>query len=586
MTSPRPLPLLLFLLSLPLLAAPPATQQWRLAFSDEFNSTQLDTKVWDYRLDTRLWSLQTAENVSVSNGHLHLHLRKQKSKDLDYSAGGIITKQRFHYGYYEARLRIPKSRGWHTSFWLMQNNDTRANENRTNEIDICEQDSVNPSAYTVNWHNYSPSSAYGYKRIDGPNLSDAFHTFAANVTPNQVDFYLDDQLVHTIPTSGVRSAPANIWLTSIAAALGGATSVEDSKLPDEAVFDWVRYYEPQTPPTRTLRELNLSSRLAPLPDSAQFIDPEYYIWCGSAVRGDDGLYHLYYSRWPRKLGHYAWVTHSEIAHATSPSPTGPFRHVNVALKPRGKDFWDGLCTHNPTILRIGNKYYLYYMGNTGDGLAMPTLNWTHRNKQRIGVAVAESPNGPWQRFDQPVLDVSPDSNAHDALMTSNPSVAVRPDGGVLMVYKAVGKQRPMPFGGPVVHLTATADSPTGPFTKQNQPIFLAPGVDFPAEDPFLWFSHAAQRYYAVVKDNNGHFTKAGKSLALWQSTDGFAWQLAPNALVTATEFKLPDGSTKRVNSLERPQLLFAPNGEPIALLAAVDEDSKREHSYNVQIPIR
>ena len=64
-----------------------------------------------------------------------------------------------------------------------------------------------------------------------------------------------------------------------------------------------------------------------------------------------------------------------------------------------------------------------------------------------------------------MLDVGSDTNAPDALVTSNPSVAARPDGGVLMIYKAVGLKRALPFGGPVVHLVATADSPTGPFTK-------------------------------------------------------------------------------------------------------------------------
>jgi hypothetical protein len=185
-----------------------------------------------------------------------------------------------------------------------------------------------------------------------------------------------------------------------------------------------------------------------------------------------------------------------------------------------------------------------------------------------------------------MVDVSADPDAPDSLVATNPTVARRPDGGVLMIYKAVGRKRPLPFGGPVVHLTATADSPTGPFTKQLKPIFLAPGVDFPAEDPFAWFDHAAGRYYAVVKDNAGYFTKAGKSLALWESPDGFAWKLAANPLVSRVEVVTAAGERRKLNSLERPQLLFAPSGRPAALLAAVDEDGARAHSYNVQIPLR
>ena len=333
-------------------------------------------------------------------------------------------------------------------------------------------------------------------------------------------------------------------------------------------------------------DLNLSAMIQPVPETAKLIDPDYYIWCGTMIRSDDGKYHLYYSRWPRKLGHQAWVTHSEVAHAVGDTPFGSFRFVNVALPARGKEFWDGLCTHNPTILRVGDKYYLYYMGNTGDGQATKLLNMLHRNNQRIGVAVASDPNGPWQRMDKPVLDVSADPDAGDSLMTSNPTVARRPDGGFLMIYKAVGRKRPLPFGGPVIHLTATSDSPVGPFKKQMKPIFVTPGVDFPAEDPFAWYDRARSRYCAVVKDNNGYFTKAGKSLSLWESKDGFDWHLAPFPLVSKTEVTWSDGRKEKLNSLERPQLVFDSSGNPMALLAAVDESAERTHSYNLRIPLK
>jgi hypothetical protein len=200
--------------------------------------------------------------------------------------------------------------------------------------------------------------------------------------------------------------------------------------------------------------------------------------------------------------------------------------------------------------------------------------------------VAENPAGPWQRFDTPVIDVSADADAPDAVMASNPSIVRRPDGGFLMIYKAVAKKRPAPQYGPVVHLTATADSPTGPFRKQLKPIFLAAGVDFPAEDPFAWYDYSAGRYYAVVKDFAGHFTKAGKSLALWESADGFEWKLAAHPLVSTTEITWSDGTKQKLNSLERPQLVFGADGRPVALFAAADESKDRPHSWNVQIPLR
>ncbi len=263
-------------------------------------------------------------------------------------------------------------------------------------------------------------------------------------------------------------------------------------------------------------EPDFAALLQPVPFAAKFADPDYYIWCGTMVRGDDGKCHLFYSRWPRKLGHYAWVTHSEVAHAVADTPLGPFRHVGVALPARGAAFWDGLCTHNPTVRRFGGKYYLYYMGNTGDGVAMKTLNWTHRNSQRIGVAVADSPDGPWQRADAPLI--APTPGFYDALCCANPSVTERLGGGYLMVYKAVGDKNKLPFGGPVLHVVAFSDSPTGPFQKQPKPVFTKENVAFAAEDPFIWTQDG--RYWAIVKDNAGHFTGRGKSTALFESADG------------------------------------------------------------------
>ena len=335
--------------------------------------------------------------------------------------------------------------------------------------------------------------------------------------------------------------------------------------------------------TNTPADYDFNAMLQPVPATAKFSDPSFNIWCGSAVKGDDGTYHMFYSRWPRKLGHLAWVTHSEVAHAVSGSPFGPWQHQDVALPARGTNFWDGSCTHNPTVIRINGKFYLYYMGNYGDGVLGASLNWVHRNHQRIGVAVADSPSGPWTRFDRPVVDISSDTNAPDALMTSNPSVAARPDGGVLMVYKAVATKGKPPFGGPVSHLVASADTPTGPFTKRPGEVFGAKGVMFAAEDPFIW--RGTDRYWAVVKDNAGHFTQRGYSLALWESADGIDWRLARHPLVATPEVTWAGGRKQKLDALERPQVLFD-RGVPIALFCAAADAKGRDGSFNIQIPLK
>ena len=334
---------------------------------------------------------------------------------------------------------------------------------------------------------------------------------------------------------------------------------------------------------------DLKIELGKVANESIFVNDTMSIWGGSVVKGEDGLHHMFYSRWPKGLG-WVWVSHSEIAHAVSKNPFGPYRFKDVALPDRGEAYWDGLCTHNPTIHKINGKYYLYYMGNTGDKKVVGEpgkhqLNWMHRNNQRIGVAVADSPYGPWTRMDQPVLDITRgDSLAHDALMTSNPSVCQMPDGRVLMVYKAVGKKFPMPNGGPVVHCVAIADSPTGPFQKYPDPVFTFEGERFPAEDPYIW--HQDGKYRAIVKRIKHEGKKRVFSLVHYDSEDGINWHQAKHFEISDRTLTWQDGRKQKMTHLERPQVLLE-NGVPIALMCAADtlDEYNVRHSFNVQIPL-
>jgi alpha-L-fucosidase 2 len=337
-------------------------------------------------------------------------------------------------------------------------------------------------------------------------------------------------------------------------------------------------------------ELNLGAMVQPVPLDSKFAVSNYYVWCGSAVKGDDGRYHLFYSRWPTSNLHKfapGWAIVSEVAYAIGDSPRGPFTHVNVALPKRGTNaatgqkFWDADMTHNPYCIRKDGKWWLYYLGNYGDG----TYN-NHLNHDRIGVAVADNPAGPWTRLDQPSVDVSTNTADFDSLRLSNPAVTVRPDGKILMIYKAVTAAS----GNAVRFGACIADSPTNTYVKQASvagQIFKAPGGDWMvAEDPFIWFSpNYDNQYYAVVRDVVGTFTGASGGLALFKSEDGLNWTNAVNAGVLGTSFKWANGSNS-LSRIERPWVLLE-NNEPTVLFGATDGyDPGGRIAYNVQIPLQ
>jgi hypothetical protein len=338
------------------------------------------------------------------------------------------------------------------------------------------------------------------------------------------------------------------------------------------------------------------SRLIPemLPKSAIFRQEGWHLWDPCVVKGEDGLYYLFYSRWPAGVGYDGWCTHAEIAWATAPSAGGPYTFRGVALPNRGGNFWDGHSVFNTCVIKTGGKYYLYYAGNRGAPEWKPDRRippnspewWVHRNNQRIGVAVADSAAGPWKRMDKPLIDVGPDFGQ---TIINVPNMVLKPDGGYRLYYKTLGAG-PGRFGSGVFHYGADAPTPLGPFVRFLEPMVnknkLLPDVkkpfDFHIDDHFEWAQDG--RYYAIVKDHDAPFlTPHGRSLLLFDSPDGRTWRPARHPLVKDFTVRWDDRSRQDFSRLEMPKILFEKNRPVLLSLAALDKSGGE--SFLVLIPL-
>ena len=141
-----------------------------------------------------------------------------------------------------------------------------------------------------------------------------------------------------------------------------------------------------------------------------------YVWCNSPIEGDDGKIHLFFSRWKAEKKMGGWINGSEIAHAVADSPEHPFEYVETNLTP-WTGFWDATTCHNLSIKKVGNKYCLFYMGNSNG----------KTNTKRIGLATANTLTGPWKRPDKLLLEAGK-PGAWDDHCTTNPSFVKHPDG--------------------------------------------------------------------------------------------------------------------------------------------------------------
>ena len=132
---------------------------------------------------------------------------------------------------------------------------------------------------------------------------------------------------------------------------------------------------------------------------------------------------------------------------------------------------------------------------------------------------------------------------------------------------------------------ATAPSPSGPFIIAEKPVL----TEYTAEDPFVWYQK--DRFYAIVDDQYGDYL-GFCGLALFESPDGFDWQVSKHNLVSKTEIEWENGTISQLQHLERPQLWFNDQGVPAMLFCAFKlkksgtEDRDTDLTFNVHIPLK
>ncbi len=239
---------------------------YQLSWADEFNGTSLDESSWWYRADEKQQSIQLPSNVEVADGSLILNLTPLDTpiNGFDAAGAGVISSQRFRYGYYEVRSKLgdginddnddQTDEGWWHAFWA-QLADTDGNGNvgttfppsRRTEIDIYENGSNNLSRFTQHvlpWNENGqiitklPSN--DLSTIPVETIND-WHTYGMEWTPNEVRFFVDDVFQHAAiyDPNVYEHTDVNVWLTAIST--NGQSSDQERS---EARYDYFRFYTP------------------------------------------------------------------------------------------------------------------------------------------------------------------------------------------------------------------------------------------------------------------------------------------------------------------------------------------------------
>jgi beta-glucanase (GH16 family) len=252
--------------------------QAQIIFSEDFDGNTLDKKKWELcpEWDRQGRSSWRDDMVSVSNSMLHIKftrdaaIGKSKSSKNEVAdnwirTGGVRTLTKNNsvlfsntFGFYEARIKMPKINGVWGAFWLMSFTQGYyiADGSTGTEIDILETIDNRENAYNaaLHWNGYEKDhKTTGSKKEDLPavNIYDGnFHTFALDWSPKEYIFYVDGIEFWRVDggakfnNSGINKNPNYIKLTVESAEWAG--NIPAGFTEAEMLVDYVRVYnQPQ-----------------------------------------------------------------------------------------------------------------------------------------------------------------------------------------------------------------------------------------------------------------------------------------------------------------------------------------------------
>ena len=264
---------------------------WVLMFEDNFDGNSLDLSKWEstncrIRYCNNEQEYYSENNVEVSNGTLKLIAKKETvyakavdwlpdNEHLDcdgvdkgqnawcfyYTSGNIETIKKFSYGKYEARIKIPKGKGFWPAFWLFGGNPVY------NEIDIFEFWKNNTQNHNMTLHYDSDGDGTRdmcHTDYTGVDFSQDFHIFTLVWEKDKIQWYVDGSLKRTdywlYSIQGATTGctihaftqyimnlvyPKNPMaiILNVAIESGGLSPDNSTPFPSQMEVDWVRYYQ-------------------------------------------------------------------------------------------------------------------------------------------------------------------------------------------------------------------------------------------------------------------------------------------------------------------------------------------------------
>lgn len=276
------------------------TNPWILVFEDNFDGIALDTSKWEiqqwaqgalYGINGKSQEYNTLDNAIVSDGLLKIIaknesiIRKAISwkpdneilsdgipnlRPYNYTSSNIWTKYKFTYGKFEARIKIPKGKGFWPALWTFGGNPWNEidifefwNEYTAGSFDVSKLSKVHHMTVHYDYDN-NGSTNKCETEYTGIDFSQDFHIFTVTWEKDKIEWMVDGVVKRTdyryysilgqtvgctiealqqyIINNIYPKDPMSIIL-NLAIQNGDNSPDYSTIFPSQMEIDWIRYYQ-------------------------------------------------------------------------------------------------------------------------------------------------------------------------------------------------------------------------------------------------------------------------------------------------------------------------------------------------------
>ena len=238
-------------------------QNYALVWSDEFNTPGLpDSTKWGYEKgrvrnqELQYFTQKRLENARIEDTVLIIQARKELYNGSDYTSASLISKGvgDWKYGKVEMNVKVPEGKGTWPALWMLPTYSEYGGWPKSGEIDILEYIGSIPNDLHFTTH-FEGDKVTGHesahKAVNA--ITQPYNKFiklGIIWTPTKIEWYANGVKYHEY----VKKADNyNVWpfdkdfylILNMAygGSWGGFDGLDDSKLPQKLLIDYVRVYQ-------------------------------------------------------------------------------------------------------------------------------------------------------------------------------------------------------------------------------------------------------------------------------------------------------------------------------------------------------